>query len=375
MSHARVMPSALHLTVNCAFSLTAQEQVPPTPKTEEQAKGDAEHWLGYKLASKAQTFTPGEKFQHGGKEWEVTDEMLDGALLYAGEAQFHTTARYEIAVDIPDVHPTLCWGTPDYWRAIIESFLKLLKVIDFKSGHRYVSVYESYQLIAYAAGVARLLNLPLDFPVMLVIVQPKSYGSPPVQEWSLTVGELYDYCAKIIAPKVAEALGPNPTATTGRHCTDCTARHACEAYRYTNANLVDFSKRGVVEHLTAQQMGQELRVLKEAIKRLEGRYDGLHAQAENLARAGNNIPFWELKSGEGRLKWLENASVQTVSSMGDLLGVELRKPVELITPTQAKTKGIDESIILEYAARPKGALKLVPIDTTATRKKLGVKSV
>lgn len=375
MSHARVMPSALHLTVNCAFSLTAQEQVPPTPETDEKAEGKAGHWIAHKVASKERTFVVGEKFEHEGKTWTVTDEMLDGALLYAAEAQYSVTSRYEDPVNIPDVHPTACSGTPDYWRVIIEVFFKLLKVIDYKYGHRYVEIYEAYQLIAYAAGVARLLNLPLDFPVMLVIVQPRAYGSPPVREWTLTVGELYEYCAKVIAPKVAESLGPNPTATTGAHCIDCTARHACEAYRYTNANLVDFSRAGVVEHLSPQQMGQELRVLKQAIKRLEGRYEGLHAQAENLARAGNNIPFWEMQQAEGRLSWTDNAPVETVVGMGDLLGFDLRKPVALITPTQAKAKGVDESIVLEYASRPKGAFKLVPINTTATRKKLGVKSV
>lgn len=373
MSHARVMPSALNLTVNCAFSLIAQEQVPPTPETDEEAEGSAAHFVAYKVASRARTFKLGEKFEHGGKTWAIDDEMLDGAVLYAGEAQYHSAARFENSVAVPDVHPTLCSGTPDYWRVIIESYFKLLKVIDYKYGHRWIEVYEHYQLIAYAAGVARFLNLPLDFPVMLVIVQPRAYGGPPVREWTLTVGEIYDYCAKIIAPKVSEALGSEPKATTGQHCVDCKARHACEAYRYTNANLVDFSRRGVVEHLSPQQMGQELRILREAIKRLEGRYEGLHAQAENLANAGHNIPFWQMEQKEGRRTW--DAPVEIVASMGDLLGLNLRKPVSLITPTQAIGAGIDESIIKEYSHRPKGARKLVPINTTAVRKKLGEKQI
>ncbi len=375
MSHARVMPSALHLTVNCAFSLTAQESVPPAPETDAEAEGSAAHWVAHKIASRSRTFTLGEKFEHGGRTWEINDEMLDGAALYAGEAQHHSTARFEVPIEIPDIHPTLCWGTPDYWRAIVEIFLKLLKVIDYKYGYRFVEVFEHYQLIGYAAGIARLLNLPLDFPVMLVIVQPRAYGGPPVREWSLTVAELYDYCAKIIAPKVAEALDPHPTATTGAHCLDCKARHACQTYRYATANLVDFSQRGVVEHLTADQMGQELRVLREAIERLEGRYDGLHAQAENLGRAGHNIPFWQMEQKEGRRAWLDNAPVPTVVGLGDLLGVNLRKPEALITPTQAINAGIDESIVEQYSHRPKGALKLVPVNLKTTRKKLGVKSI
>lgn len=375
MSHARVMPSALHLTVNCAFSLTAQEQVPPTPETDEEAEGSAAHFVAHKIASRARTFTVGETFEHDGKTWEVTDEMLDGALLYAGEAQYHTDARFEDAVTIRDIHAVACWGTPDYWRVITEHFLKLLKVVDYKYGHRYIEVYENYQLIAYASGVARFLNLPLDFPAMLVIVQPRAYGSPAVREWSLTVGELYDYCDKVIAPKVVESLAPNPTATPGTHCIDCKARHACEAYRYTTANLVDFSRRGVVEHLNSQQMGQELLVLRQAIKRLEGRYEGLHAQAENLARAGNNIPFWQMEQKEGRQIWMYDTSVSTVVGLGDMLGVNLRKPEALVTPIQARSAGINEDILKHYSYRPKGAFKLVPVNTTIARKKLGVKKV
>jgi hypothetical protein len=366
------MPSALHLTVPCAFSLIAQEQVPPAPATDEELEGEAAHWVAMKVASRARTFTLGEKFTHGGKEWEATDEMLDGAAIYARECSI--AGRFEDPVSIPDIHATLCWGTPDWWQ-LIQS-LGFLKVVDYKYGHRWIEVYEHYQLIAYAAGVARLLNLPLDFPVHLCIVQPRAYGAEgPVREWSLTVAEVYAYCAQIIAPKVAEALGPEPKATTGRHCIDCKARHACQTYRYTNANLVDFSMRGVIEHLTPEQMGQELRVLKEAIKRLEGRFDGLHAQAENLARAGHNIPFWQMQQSVGRLKWKDDTTVDAVSGLGDLLGFDLRKPVALITPTQAKDKGIDEAIILQYASRPNGALKLVPVNTTAARKKLGVKKV
>lgn len=370
MSHARVMPSALHLTVNCAFSLTAQEQVPPTPETDDEAEGSAAHWVAMKVASRARTFTLGEKFEHGGRTWEIDDEMLDGAALYAYHTVF--TGRFEDPVTIPDVHATECWGTPDFWKSTDVSLL----VADYKYGYRWIEVYEHYQLIAYAAGVARFLGLPLDRVVRLVIVQPRAYGpGGPVREWSLTVAELYEYCAKVIAPKVAESLAPNPTATTGRHCIDCKARHACQTYRYTNANLVDFSMRGVVEQLTPEQMGQELKVLREAIKRLEGRYDGLHAQAENLARAGHNIPFWQMQQSVGRLKWMDNADVATVASMGQLFGFDLLKPPALITPTQARDKGIDEAIIAQYATRPNGALKLVPVNVTATRKKLGVKKV
>lgn len=377
MSHARVMPSKLDLTVPCPGSLQLQEKVKPTPPTFEQAEGTGGHLVALKYATGAGEHWPkGRKFVIEGQQLEVDDDMIDGALIYKDEAQMGATARYEEPVKIPDVHPTECFGTPDYWRVIIETYLNLLKIIDYKYGHRFVEVYECYQLIAYAAGVARFLNLPLDFPVELVIVQPRSYSGPgPVREWATTVGELYEYCAKIIAPRVELALGPNPPTYTGRHCQDCRARHACRTYQQTTESLVDFSGTAEIRDLTPETVGQELRLLKEAIKRLEGRYTGLYEHASNLGRAGTPINHWQMQAGSGKLTWLDNTTVEEVTGLGELVGVNVRKAAALLTPTQVIKAGIDEGVIMQYASRPRGAMRLVQDDMTALRKIFGAKQI
>lgn len=53
--------------------------------------------------------------------------------------------------------------------------------------------------------------------------------------------------------------------------------------------------------------------------------------------------------------------------MGDLMGVDLRKPVELDTPAQARKKGVDESVIAAYSETPMTAIKLVEVDGTEAR--------
>ena len=45
--------------------------------------------------------------------------------------------------------------------------------------------------------------------------------------------------------------------------------------------------------------------------------------------------------------------------MGELLGFDLAKPKEPITPAQARKIGVDNSLIDEYSQRVPGALKLV----------------
>lgn len=375
MSHARVMPSKLHLTVPCPGSLQLQEQVEArgdlTPATEEQAEGELGHLVALKHSlGSGHEWPVGRKVKVSGHEFEIDDDMVDGAALYADEAQ--PGGRFEEAVSIPDVHPTQCYGTPDYWRAIIEVYLRLLKVIDYKYGHRYVEVFEHYQLIAYAAGVARLLNLPLDFPVMLVIVQPRNYTHGNVREWKTTVGEIYRLCAEVIAPRVELALSPNPPTMTGRHCLDCQARHVCKTLQTADANLVDYSGTAEVRDMPDAAVGAELRILKEAIKRLEARYTGLYEHASNLARTGHSIAHWGMQPGQARLKWKDDVTPEKVAAMGDLYGLELRKPLAVKTPTQCIAAGVDKSIIDgDYAHRPPGAMRLVPDDTVRTRKIFG----
>lgn len=370
MSHATVMPSALHLTVPCPGSLQLQAAVTPTPPTEEQAEGELGHIVARKYAQGSGAEWPlGRKYKIDVHEFEIDDDMVDGAAIYSEEAQ--PGGRYEEPVGIPDVHPTECFGTPDYWRVTIETYLKLLKVIDYKYGHRFVEVFEHYQLIAYATGVARFLGLALDFPVVLVIVQPRNYTHGAVREWKTTVGELYRICAEKIAPRVALALGPNPPTYVGRHCYDCKARHACTTLQTADASLVDFAGTAEVREMPREAVGAELRILKDAIKILEARYTGLYEQASNLARGGFRIPFWALEAGSGRLKWKDDVTPATVIAMADLFGINVRKPEAVKTPKQCIDAGIDKGVIDEYAHRPPGALKLVPEDDTKTRKIFG----
>lgn len=367
-SHARVMPSKLDLTVACPGSLQLQEQIPPVPPTYEQAEGTGGHLVALKYATGCGAQWPvGRPFQIEGHNLIVDDDMVDGALMYKDEAQ--ANGRFEETIAIPDVHPTECFGTPDWWRCLLETYIRRLTVIDYKYGHRYVEVWECYQLIAYAAGVARFLNLPDDFPVKLVIVQPRSYsGSGPIREWNTTVAEVYGICRTIIAPQVQLALSDDPPTVSGRHCQDCTARHLCRTYQQTGESLVDFSGTAEIRDLDAQSIGQELRLLKEAIKRLEGRYTGLYEHASNLARSGAHIHHWQLVAGTGKLKWMAETPVETITGMADLLGIEVRKPTALMTPTQATKAGLDESVVLQYAERSRGAMRLVQDDVTLFRK-------
>lgn len=377
--HARIAPSGLYLTIKCPGSVQMQEQVPPVADTEHEREGHAAHLAAMKIAEKSWQPTLGMKFNSQGQQWELDDDMLDGALLYAEEAQIG--GRFEDPVDAR-AHIPECWGTPDYWRVIPYASPAngdLLKVVDYKYGYRHVEVFENPQLVAYALGVQAKLQLPWETPVCLTIVQPRSYHQEgPIREWRvgpdngpLRMMDMYSYAKKTIVPAVTEALSDSPRTISGPHCVDCKARAQCPTYRAAKDNILQLTGSAQPEQMSPQAVGVELHLVRQAIKMLEGRETGLRAHAEASINAGQQIPFWHMERGTSRLVWKDDTPVESLAAMGDLFGYNLRKPPALVTPTQAKKLGLDEHTVGEYAHRPPGALKLVPDDSTQLRKVFG----
>lgn len=362
---ARVRPSGLDLTVPCPGSLQMQERVPPVPETREQAEGSVAHIVALKYAQGlGHLFPVGHKLDYNGTPWEITEDMVDGALMYKEEAQ--VGGRLEESVLIPDIPE--CAGTPDYWRIFDGLHSPTLKVVDYKFGHRFVEVWEHWQTVAYAAGVARFLDLHSAHPVTLCIVQPRCFTAAPIREWKTSVGEIINICQTQIAPRVELALRPNPPTYTGRHCLDCRARHACRTLQHSTANIVEYSHTAEIADLPYEAVGQELRILKEAMKHLEARYTGLYEAASNLARSGQRIAFWSMERTRGKFDWKNDTPHEQIIGMAELMGVNVQKPRKLLTPTQAIDAGIDRSIIDEYADHYPGATRLVEDKAVTLRK-------
>ena len=59
--------------------------------------------------------------------------------------------------------------------------------------------------------------------------------------------------------------------------------------------------------------------------------------------------------------------VPEVLALGEMFGKALAKPTEAITPKQARDLGIDATVIDAYAERPRGALRLEPVDDNAAK--------
>lgn len=396
--HARVAPSSLALTVACHASLQLQESVPPMPETDEEAEGTAAHWVARRyLAGYGNELPVGAKFISNGKEWTVDADMFAGARLYErAMGGQHPDMQIERRVEIPRIHLNYCSGTPDGFRYFEDARdayiteatlgetpqglpadlfhagrLRLIRVGEYKYGHRYVEVFRNHQMSGYASGVTELYELSEDDEtifVELILVQPRSYHPDgPVRVWRVplpalntTIIEAGNAARYALIP--LDDVSHAPRARTGTHCVDCRARHVCGTLQVNTQRLVDFAHGPERVDLPPMAMGQELMIIEDAIERLEARRTGLAAQAEAMLRAGKPVPFYHMEPGQSKLTYFDNVNADELVGLGDLLGINLRRTLalkdQIVTPSQAIQLGIDADVMKSYARRPTGALRL-----------------
>lgn len=376
LSDFALRPSAADTWVNCFGSVQMMAQFPPD-NGPEALEGEAAHWAATETLA-GHIVRVGDTAPNG---VVITDEMIDGAAMYvAAVVQRIAPDEWHIeqTLPIPYVHEQN-GGTSDTWGLGYEPWL--LHVVDYKFGYGFVEVFENWQCLDYVSGaIHHLQSIGRWKPeyeeriiVEITIVQPRSYHRDgPVRSWRVKLSDLRAHF-NILHNAAHEALKPNPPTTPGEHCRYCTARHACDALQRAALNVCDVAGTATPFNLTPAQTGAELRRLDYAAKLLAARKSGLEVQALSMIKAGQSVPYYIAEASFGRLAWREGMETAVIA-MGQLLGHDLAKPQQPITPTQAKNLGIDEAVISEYSHRPRGEIKLVPQDTTATRKIFGGKT-
>lgn len=370
-NHAIISPSSNYRMVPCPGSVKAQQHFPETEDTEESKNGTASHWVGSKVLQ-AYKSGSGEILHTAyiGRTAPngviITDEMAEGAESYIIEV-LRVAQRcgglkslyIEERVDIPQIHASLSWGTPDAW--IYDRVNGIVYIFDYKYGHRFVEVYENWQLISYTLGV---LNLVLgdytgladqNIKVAMCLVQPRYFQSDTVRYWEVMASDLRAH-TNILKMAAENALSDNPTIESGDHCRDCRARHSCEASQRAAMASIDIAQGITLVEYPAAALGVEIELLQRAFNAIKFRLTGLETHALTRIKKGESIPGLRATETYSRLSW--GKSVQEIKMLGDLMGIDLAGKPTVITPTQAIKKGIDENVIKGYSDRTKTGLKL-----------------
>jgi len=234
-----------------------------------------------------------------------------------------------------------------------------------------VEVFENRQLTCYAAGILNDVDGLQDQHIRVVfhIVQPRSYHIDGVsREWSCMFSDLRGVINELTS-KALEAFGPNPSAKVGPECDFCTARHACPTLGKAAMHYADVAGSATPLDLSVDSASLELRIILKAIDTLKARASGLESQVTSALQLGHRVPAFALTQGSGRTVW--KMPVPEVLALGDLFGVNLRKPEAAITPKQASKLAIDGAVINEYSEHKSGAMKLVIDSSQRARKVFG----
>lgn len=370
-AHAFLMPSAAARWGVCALSASLEAAYPEAEESPESLEGTAAHWV-VECYLKGSPPTLDSQAPNG---VAVTQEMVEGALLVVQTIEATLGPRWremlviERRVQIPRVHPSLCWGTPDYYAwAVLPDGRRVLFLFDYKFGHGIVEVIENRQLIAYTSGLFSEVE-GLDDQntvVVMAIIQPRAYHREgPVRWWKIRGSDIRAD-VNILHMQAEKATKPNPLAMPDPDaCKNCKGRHACEALQRAAYLAADRAQQATAIDLSPLALGIELRLLTRAQKLLEARVSGLQAEAEATIKRGKLVPYWTMQSTPGRLSW--NKPVPEVLMLGTIYGVNITAPAEPVTPTQAIKAGLPAELVGAYASRPPGAAKLTYDDGTKAR--------
>ena len=355
-------PSRAARRIVCPGSRALELQFYSTQEDSPAAKeGTDAHWL-------AQEYLKRRVREHK-TDFNYADEINEHAKLYADYVySFSNRGYYSIAIEervhIRRIHPN-CSGTPD-------AFLydgSTVHIFDFKYGFGQIEVFENWQLIAYAAGILDSIGTtisPIPVAVTFHIVQPRGYHPDgPIRTWATTAQELQPYFDRLAAAE-EESLREDARCVPSPQCKYCTARHACPTLQQAALQAVDIVGQSIPFELSNDSLGSELRLLHHTAKLVDARITGLEEQTRAKLKSGERIPYYKLEATMGRQNW--NTTTEEVLELGQLLGCNLAKPIEVVTPKQAEKLGMPSEMIAQYSQINKGEMKLTPVSESDLRK-------
>ncbi len=355
-------PSAAYRWGKCPASLALELRFPEDQESPAAREGTAAHFY----VSEALHGRPPTVAALAPNGHLIDADMLkhgDGFVRYVqglvAGAGAHASLGIETGLTMHRYVHASCEGTPDVF--FIDAANRRIVVADYKYGHAWVDPWRNPQLALYFAGVLEGFELTrqdvANWEIVFAIYQPRnfSHGDSPLRTW-VTKGATALEVVNELAAAAQLAKADNAQAKTGDHCTHCSARHACPAFRQVGGAVLDLSAGNQPLDMSPEAIGAELDLIDRAEKRLKALRDGLEAQAESLLRKGTPVRHWSLGYAQTRLRW--NVGAPEITALCQMYGVDPKPSVD-ITPTQARDAGVDAAVIEAYSERPTGALKLV----------------
>lgn len=305
----------------------------------------------------------------------ITDEIYDAALEYANDVLKFCNSngslqalQIEQRIELDNIIDDM-YGYCDAW--CFSKSTGELVVWDAKFGHKRVEAFENWQLITYVMGILRYLDIDghaeQHIKVSLRVAQPRVFHRDGcISRWDVTASDLRGYFNTLIEA-ANESYSDDAKCVTSESCFYCPARYACDVFRDNTMGLVDQVGDVTGSSLSGHELSIQLRILQRASKQIKALLSSYEEQAIAQLRNGEQLPGYSIEQGKGRKRWKKDTPVDEIIMMGELMGFDPRKPVDLDTPTKLIKLGIDETVINLYSETPSTGLKLVEMSGAKLR--------
>ena len=190
---------------------------------------------------------------------------------------------------------------------------------------------------------------------MLRVHQPRAFHHRgPLREWCIDYPTLMSYHARIV-----DRLSQAPdTLQTGDMCIKCPALADCPAARERDMRAIDATAQTFSDDLPDPVLAQQYDLLEYAVKAMEARRDALGELMTHRIGEGHAFQGFGLKPRYGHTKW--NTGL-TGGLMRAITGIDCSKD-GLVTPAEAKRRGVSDAVIEQMTTRPMIGQKLTRID-------------
>lgn len=381
-AHSTLGPSAAERWINCPGSIALIEKAGKRETSFAAAEGSVAHILAELYASGQASFEDlcskvGQVIQKDGHDVEITDEMVEGAVVYQEAIQaardFFTanpkpapvTEKFEERVHASSIHEA-CWGTADHY---IYRPGDVLFIDDYKYGKgKVVEVEENEQASIYAIGVMDRVGDAFG-EVRIRIIQPRAgHADGQVREWRTTPKALREWARTVAKPAALQTEVANAPLKAGDWCRWCDANGACPVFDKQAQEIAQTKfdviapgdveaapkRLPAVELLTVEQLAQAL-TWQDAI---ESWFVAVKARVTAMLEGGGAVPGWKLVDGRSNRRWISEEKV--VAAYEEILGDKLWEK-KLLSPAKLE-KLIGKKTPIDHLTEKPPAKKSVAPD-------------
>ena len=364
-AHAKLSASGSHKWMSCPGSVALESGL-SNASSGYAAEGTAAHEVATRcLTDNEPAFTfLGEEIKVEGFTFVVDHEMVDAVQQYVdfingleGEHEW-VEERVEYTDWVPEG-----FGTSDDIKIQVlrpegsPVDHHVINVTDLKYG-KGVKVFAEWnsQAMIYGLGVLQsldhLFEFRLDDIVNCVIVQPRL---DHIDEFKISVGDLFAWAEKELKPKAKEALGDNPTFHPGeKQCRFCLAKATCRALAADRLKTAfsDFSVIGEkftlrdIKKLTNEEIGS----LMGKIPTMLAWANSVEGYAFDELNNGRAVQNYKLVIGKkGNKKFLENDDETLIGLLRDcgltrpeVVTQKVKTPTQLEKVLKSEKKDLKE---------------------------------